>query len=271
MLVSVDNQTCSADVKVHLYWYCADFVLGANTIIYTVSNDTIFLKVGYQHTGLMALSYPDTLITLSNIPSGNYVLKCNLYSTETFMLNPPLIPVDSMNMIVEIPQKFNFNPFPDQLSICNYGQQDNILLNGFSEGIVSYSWLPDGETSSSIYINTPGKYLVSVADTAGCLGKDSVMVIEDCPITLFIPNAFAPNGDGENDLFLAKGEGIKKIHMVIFNRWGEKIMETDSYGKGWDGTYKGVLAEQGVYIYSINAESVAGSKVKRIGHLTLIK
>ena len=153
---------------------------------------------------------------------------------------------------------------------------DLLTLNGSGQGTIL--WTETGNTLSCNNCSNPmiaplnsTTYYLTVMDTNGCSNRDSVYVEVNDQLELFIPNAFTPNQDEINDLFFAKGYGIKKIHMVIFNRWGEKIMETDSYGKGWDGTYKGEFAEQGVYIYSINAESVTGSKIKRIGHVTLIK
>lgn len=271
MLVSVDNKTCSADVKVHLYWYCGNFVLAADSITYNVSNDTIFLKVRYAFSWLTAISYPDTLITLSGIPAGDYLLKCNLYVND-YLSNSPWVPVDSMNTSVAIPEKFSFNPLPDQLPICNYNEQDNILLDASVTGVVSYSWFPGGEISSSITINVPGKYIVSAIDTAGCPGVDSVMILENCPTVFFIPSAFTPDGDGINDSFFVEGIEIKNIHMSIFNRWGERIFESDSYGEGWDGTYKGKPAEQGVYVYSVNMELYRGNKLpERKGYVILIR
>jgi gliding motility-associated-like protein len=87
---------------------------------------------------------------------------------------------------------------------------------------------------------------------------------------LYIPNAFTPNGDGINETFVPKGDGIQTFKMLIYNRWGELLYETDDLQKGWDGTFKGVLSQQDVYIYKVSARGLAYGLVEQEGTVTLI-
>ena len=87
------------------------------------------------------------------------------------------------------------------------------------------------------------------------------------PLSIYIPSAFTPNGDGLNDTFGVKGEGIKNYHILIYNRWGEVIFESTEARKQWDGRYKGRPVEQGVYVYKLFA---AGMKKGRTGSVTVI-
>lgn len=87
---------------------------------------------------------------------------------------------------------------------------------------------------------------------------------------LYIPNAFTPNGDGINETFTPKGDGIQTFKMLIYNRWGELLYETDDLQKGWDGTYQGVLSQQDVYIYKVSARGLAYGLVEQEGTVTLI-
>jgi gliding motility-associated-like protein len=87
---------------------------------------------------------------------------------------------------------------------------------------------------------------------------------------LYIPNAFTPNGDGVNETFSPKGEGIATFKMLIYNRWGELLYETTDLQKGWDGTFKGVLSQQDVYIYKVSARGTAYGVVEQEGTVTLI-
>lgn len=99
-----------------------------------------------------------------------------------------------------------------------------------------------------------------------------VTINED--FTLFVPNAFTPNGDGLNDIFIPKGLGFKpeSFEMSIYDRWGNLMYRTGDPVKGWDGTVKGVLAPSDVYVYKIKVVSATkGVKKEAVGHVTLYK
>ncbi|MEW6469817.1 MAG: gliding motility-associated C-terminal domain-containing protein [Bacteroidota bacterium] len=91
------------------------------------------------------------------------------------------------------------------------------------------------------------------------------------PANLYVPNAFTPNGDGINDLFGAKGDGIIEYSIQIFNRWGELVFESSDINKQWDGTYKGQIAETGAYAYSITAYGEKTNRISKSGTVTLIQ
>jgi gliding motility-associated-like protein len=69
----------------------------------------------------------------------------------------------------------------------------------------------------------------------------------------YVPEAFSPNGDGNNDVFTGRifEECVKDFDLRIFNRWGEVIFHSESIYNAWDGTFKGKYAEEGVYVYKI--------------------
>ncbi len=97
-------------------------------------------------------------------------------------------------------------------------------------------------------------------------------VIEPCG-DYSLPNAFSPNGDGHNDLFTLHGWAncVSDFNFVVFNRWGEKVYETENPAKAWDGTHNGQSLDPGVYIYYLNAETNAGEKKNKKGNISLIK
>lgn len=86
-----------------------------------------------------------------------------------------------------------------------------------------------------------------------------------------VPNAFSPNGDGVNDVIRIEGKGITELEFRIYNRWGEKVFETNNKAIGWDGYYKGVLQEMEVYTYSVQASFVDGSSKQLKGNITLLR
>jgi len=89
------------------------------------------------------------------------------------------------------------------------------------------------------------------------------------PLSVFIPDAFTPNGDGINDTFGVKGEGIQNFNLKIFNRWGEEVFESNNPKQQWDGTYNGKPAQNDMYVYQLTAAGI-GSKI-RTGSVTLVR
>ena len=122
----------------------------------------------------------------------------------------------------------------------------------------------------------PGKFpiLLIQRNEYGCV--DSVVkfieVLED--FNIYIPSSFTPNGDALNDTFILKGLGFKAegFSMEIFDRWGHSLFFSKDLTKGWDGTVKGNVAQDGVYIYKIKAVGANGQGRKEyVGHVTLMK
>jgi len=86
-----------------------------------------------------------------------------------------------------------------------------------------------------------------------------------------VPNAFSPNGDGVNDVVKVEGRGIVSLVFRIYNRWGEKVFETNDKNIGWDGIYKGSLQEMEVYTYAVEATLINGKTVPLKGNITLLR
>ena len=88
---------------------------------------------------------------------------------------------------------------------------------------------------------------------------------------VYIPNAFTPNGDGLNDGFGVKAEGIEHFKMEIYNRWGEMIFSTTDINEQWDGTYMGKKLETtDVYVYKVSAQGIDNNVQNFNGRVTLI-
>lgn len=116
-------------------------------------------------------------------------------------------------------------------------------------------------------------YLISVNEF-GCTDTIHKSIKIEDEISVFIPNTFTPNGDGRNDVFMIKGNGIKaeRFSMEIFDRWGELIYSSNDINKGWDGTFKGTPVQDGTYVYSIQAQFTDNKGKKDFkGHVTLLK
>ena len=88
---------------------------------------------------------------------------------------------------------------------------------------------------------------------------------------IYVPNAFTPNGDGENDLLFVRGKNITKLYFAIFNRWGQKVFETEQQHIGWDGLYKGMEIDPAVYDYYLKYECEGEKEHFKKGNITLIR
>lgn len=88
---------------------------------------------------------------------------------------------------------------------------------------------------------------------------------------IFIPSAFTPNGDNNNDVFYVRGSNLYSIELEIYNRWGELVFRTDDLNSGWDGTYNGREADPGVFVYHLKAVCLDKQEYFTKGNLTLIR
>ena len=88
---------------------------------------------------------------------------------------------------------------------------------------------------------------------------------------VFAPNAFTPNNVGPNDSYFVVAGSFKTINLAIYNRWGEKLFETQDINVGWDGTYNGKPVSQGVFIYSLDYTSYDDTPYRQKGTITLLK
>ena len=89
--------------------------------------------------------------------------------------------------------------------------------------------------------------------------------------TIDIPTAFTPNGDGNNDVLFVKGIGIDNMQLLIYNRWGELVFETNNYMVGWDGTFKGNMQPMEVYVYYLIGDFADTNTFERKGNITLLR
>ena len=89
----------------------------------------------------------------------------------------------------------------------------------------------------------------------------------------YIPNAFTPNGDNENDVFIGKGEGIADYQLTVFNRWGGVIFYSNNIEEGWDGIPKSAseISPIGAYSYKVDVTDLLGKKHTYTGEVSLLR
>ncbi len=120
-----------------------------------------------------------------------------------------------------------------------------------------------------------GRYRVlhTITDSiTGCSDTASVVLIVIGDEDIRMANVFTPNGDSLNDVFNFVGSGIRNSNLKIFNRWGEKLFESDDQRHGWNGkTYGGVICPEGVYFWQMYVQMQSGKKSYYSGTVTLLR
>jgi gliding motility-associated-like protein len=88
--------------------------------------------------------------------------------------------------------------------------------------------------------------------------------------SLDLPTAFTPNNDGLNDSFGALAQGVKDFKLVVYNRYGEIVFNSNSMNDKWDGTYKGSRVPAGGYMYEVIAKSYENEELQKSGKVLVI-
>ncbi|MCS6934621.1 MAG: choice-of-anchor L domain-containing protein [Chitinophagales bacterium] len=161
------------------------------------------------------------------------------------------------------------------------GEYVNLQAVSTGSPLTTYEWSPSYgfpcATCAQVTIQPAHStvYTVVATDTNGCTAKDTVSVTVNVNHEIFTPNAFSPNGDGNNDYFQLYGNlaAIKKFDLMIFDRWGEKVFDANGnpYFR-WDGTYKGATLDPQVLVYVMKITMIDGTVLKTFkGSITILR
>jgi gliding motility-associated-like protein len=90
---------------------------------------------------------------------------------------------------------------------------------------------------------------------------------------IFAPNAFSPNGDGDNDDYRVSVVGFREFQLSIFNRWGDRVFYTEDPSEGWNGQKYNTGQEQpvGVYTFAVFMRDLNDGVAEERGQITLIR
>lgn len=147
--------------------------------------------------------------------------------------------------------------------------------------------IPSGLTVTGNTIDptssVPGVYDITYELTPNCTVTETIEIIEfvEPPepepepefeeVLVFVPNVFTPNNDNVNDEIKVQGRNIVNAYIKIFNRWGEKVFESDDKNLGWDGSYNDAEQPSGVYYYFVTAIMTDATYITKEGDITLIR
>ncbi|MBI2721150.1 MAG: gliding motility-associated C-terminal domain-containing protein [Bacteroidetes bacterium] len=142
----------------------------------------------------------------------------------------------------------------------------------------SYIWSPpyniSALTGTNVTVNPlqTTQYIVKGYNSSRCFSSDTinVRVTDNCG-EMFVPNAFSPNNDGANDILYVRGQCLQTLTFMVFNRWGEKVFESNDKNVGWDGTYKGEPMNTGVFVFRLEGKTYDGKGYTMKGNVTLVR
>jgi gliding motility-associated-like protein len=187
------------------------------------------------------------------------------------------------SMTFQVPGMVTVHPSPVA------GLTANPLTVSIFDSLVTFTDQSLGATSCWIYFGdgdssnncggthlypSSGDYTVTqiVQNEYGCRDQYELHINADMNAIFWIPNAFTPNHDGKNELFMPVAMGIQNFQMTIFDRWGNKIFETNDLEHGWDGAIKGTRCQEDVYVWKVEFESAGENHEEHsmVGHVTLV-
>ncbi len=253
--VDFENLISNND-EVTYYWDFGDYNSEYNT-----SNDTS-TSHSYENAGIYSIALT---VTTNN---------AGCVSSEEF---------DELIEVYPVPEA-DFYAFPIVTDVYHadieFFDQSSIMTN-FSE-INSWTWKFDDNTLSDEQnpehlFTDAGEYNVTLEIESEHKCRDTVVkqiVIKDIH-TFYAPNAITPDGSNENRYFKVQGKGVNMdtYRIIVFDRWGERIFETNDFYNYWNGRYKnkGEIVEMGVYTWLINFTDIYGQEHEKTGSVTVIR
>ena len=241
--------------------YTAEFnntSLAGQSFQWDFGDGTTSTDINPTHLYPVAGTYTITLI--ANDPG-----TCNLTDTTRQTITVANNPTANFNFspatpIENTPTSFTNQSSPDAVNfVWNFG--DGATLQTTSRLAITHQY------------NVTGTYnacLVAI-NAAGC--PDTLCQPVSALVTdaVDVPNAFTPMSSDINNKVFVRGFGITKLQFIIWNRWGQKVFETNDVNIGWDGKFKGTVQPMDVYAYTLSVEFSDGKKATKKGDITLIR
>lgn len=204
---------------------------------------------------------------------GTYTISGFLRDTITTCNN-------TLSVLVEAYQK----PTADfELSPQSPAEEEEAYFTNTSTGneqsswswfIKTDTWIDSIQKQNFFYaFHNSGTYPVAllVKNKWGCSDTAVKIITIEPDLTLYVPNAFTPNDDDRNEIFLPVIRGVKSYKLMVFDRWGEKLFETANPEQGWDGTYKGEPCKMDVYAWKIYYSALNGTMKTVTGSVLIEK
>jgi gliding motility-associated-like protein len=221
--------------------------------------------------GLVVLdaTNPDAVSYLWNDGTTNPIKEVSAPGTYTVTVMDKycgLLSSDSVKVTVAGIPSFSLG---NDTTIC-IGQTLTLTVDAGSGNSIKWQ---DGSTTPKYVVTTTGHYTVTVYNDCGSMTDDIIVTYKTCEGKPDFPNAFTPNGDGNNDSFKPHVTGtMYDYDLRVYNRWGEQIFISRNANTGWDGRYKGEPVEIGTYVWMLTYKKVLGGPEKVVkGEVTVVR
>jgi len=255
--ITISNNLCSINdsVNVRVYPYPVpqitgeQYVCSGQSATISASGGTIYSWSTGDTTSSISIT-PVSTSTYSLIISNGV---CTVNDSSTVMVNPS----PNVNVCCD--------------SSITHGENVQLITSG---GQI-FHWSPSAGLSCDSCpdpIATPTittTYSLTVISDSGCISARTVTIEVSCG-TVFIPTAFSPD-ETVNAILYVRGPCIASMDFNVFDRWGNKVFESQNQDKGWDGTCKGLPANMGTYVWFLNATMLDGTSVEKKGNITLVR
>jgi len=265
---SLDVSEGNYSLTVSDFWNCSDWddivitedIPGTVTLSGggSICDDGTTVTMDFNFNGLLPwnLEFTNGLSnqTIQGITNSNYLL-----TTFNEGIYDVIVASDVNDCLANIVGTAQVIVHP--LPVANITPSESFIYEGDAIDLevgdyAMYQWYNaeglDLDTLSTLIVSDSGAYYVWVTDINGCEDESNLAIVHTQPHTnLFIPNAFTPNSDDHNELFVIRGVNVTTFNIQIFNRWGELMFISESIDKSWDGTFDNKKVQEGTYYYNV--------------------
>jgi gliding motility-associated-like protein len=239
-------------------WNFGDIVSGASNTAAGFNVNHTFSQIGnYNVQAILTNACGIDTLFFNDLQ----ILKCNI--------NPP-------PCIASFLVRDSCATNPSQLNIITNSNINSVTWNfGDAESGVSNTSFLFNPTHQ---FTSEGNFTITATVELSCgnyIATQNVQIFE-CDTAriglneIFVPEAFSPNSDGNNDKVFVRGS-IKEFTFSVFNRWGELVFKTKNQTEGWDGSFRGKELDAGVFVYYLIGVDNAGNSINNKGNITLVK
>lgn len=244
------------------------------------AGEVVVINSASQDPGITFSNYvwaPDSILAGSN---GNSSISVNPFTSQWLYLTADAsngcVITDSMYLTVS-----SIDPTSVIATASEYEVPFGTSVTLFAEptGPYSYLWSPnfvDNPTSQNTTVNIEETTTFTVYVSDGICTRSSEVLIKMFEFKceepfIYVPNAFTPNGDGDNDVLYVRSTIIKEMTFRVFNRWGEMIFESTDLHTGWDGTWRGKLMDPDTYDFYVKGICVDDQEALIKGNISLMR
>ena len=259
-----------------------DFDFGPGVVnLYNIGSADIFIQkisqcglLSYDLGSDTAVCEGSNFLINGAVPNGSYQwqdhstdsvflpLETGLYTVMTQLGNCRL----SDSVVVRI----------DKPVVVELGNDTNLCMGQVlkltaTDSNCIYRW-QDNSSDSVFEVSRNGAYRVTVSNSCGSNSDEIYVIFDDCEC-LYMPNSFTPNDDGLNDrFFVTSACQLSEYRMMIYNRWGELIFESDNPDISWDGRFKSEYCATGIYVFDLSYQAAfAMDPIRRTGFISLLR